>query len=320
MFYLTKVTENIPSYKTGIRLGLYQGETKTGSKQAVEFNVSILEKVVGFAKLSGVQLLSFPELFLTGYALNTNSLALLAEPYRGSTLQKISKIAKNNQITLIIPYAEVEVIDGISVYYDSIAVINDNGEFVLNYRKTHLFGTMEKQLYTPGNNLNSLIEVNGITVGVLNCYEAEFPELARILAVKGASLIVIPTADFIYDLPEGPRAIEPYPSVCEMFLPSSSFASYIFMAYNNRCGKELCEKEEWSYAGNSMITGPHGNVILKANSKEETLLITDCIPEHYGKVHIEGHYIKDRRPDLYGELCDRTVVPKVKRHDFSSAK
>ena len=51
------------------------------------------------------------------------------------------------------------MIDGQNVYYDSIAVISDNGEFVLNDRKTHLFGTMEKQLYTPGNKLNSLIKL-----------------------------------------------------------------------------------------------------------------------------------------------------------------
>ena len=139
----------------------------------------------------------------------------------------------------------------------------------------------------------------------MNCYECEFPELSRILALKGAKLIVGPTAaDNYYKLPNGQRSSVPYPDVSKILFQAHAYANNIFFAYANRCGYEKRGDDFWHYRGNSIVYGPHGDLIVEAGHEQDTLLIADCIPAYYGMTHPapEYYYLKDRRPELYNEL------------------
>jgi predicted amidohydrolase len=184
-------------------------------------------------------------------------------------------------------------------YFDSIVLINARGKILDNYRKTHLFGRSERLNFSAGDKLPKICKVNGLPVGVLNCYEAEFPELARTLALQGAKLIVIPTAaDNYYILPNGKMTPVPYPDISRLLLPAHAFENHIFIAYCNCCGIEKVGKHRWSFRGNSVVAGPHGQIIAAAKPAE-TLLIVDIVPADYGPTHPEGDYLKDRRPGLY---------------------
>ncbi len=80
--------------------------------------------------------------------------------------------------------------------------------------------------------------VAGFPIGILNCYETEFPELAPILALRGAKLIVIPTAaDYYYTLPDGHRTHVPYPDVTHTLIPAHAYENVCFIAYCNRSGR-----------------------------------------------------------------------------------
>ncbi len=75
------------------------------------------------------------------------------------------------------------------------------------------------------------------------------------------------------------------------------------MAYSNRSGSETVGEGTWEYRGNSIVCGPHGDVLIAARN-EDTLLIADVVPADYGATHPEGNYLKNRRPELYKTLVD----------------
>ena len=307
MIYLTRLKHKLPAQGVGIRFAIYQGERPVGTPAALQDNLARLDEIVREAKKYDVQLISFPELYLEGYTLTPELVQQLAEPVDGPSISRVAALARTYHISIICPYAERDNRGGEVRYYDTIAVLGADGSLLHNYRKTHLFGAAERINYTFGyaggaEDPFRVFLVAGFPVGVLNCYEAEFPELSRILALRGAKLIVIPTAaDYYYTLPDGRRTQVPYPDVTQTLIPAHAYENLCFIAYCNRFGREHRDGHTWHYRGNSMLCGPHGDMILAARP-EETLLIADVVPGDYGPTHPEGHYLKNRRPELYKQL------------------
>ena len=276
--YKTSIFGEVPKSGSGIRLGIYQIQAACG-KGATKKNMKLLEEAVKLAKKFNVQLLSFPELYVPGYTLSPEDASKVAEYKDGPSITKAKNTAKKFNMALLVPYAEkVKEFDGIIRYYDSIAVISEKGELLDSYKKTHLYGQQERDNWSFGKSEYPVHKIFDFPVGVLNCYECEFPELQRILALNGAKLIVGPTAaDNYYRLPNGKRSAVPYPDISRILIPANAYANNIFFAYSNRCGYEQRGKDQWHYRGNSIICGPDGKTIVEANHEQNTLLIADCI-------------------------------------------
>jgi predicted amidohydrolase len=307
MIYLTRLKESPPAPGTGVRLAIYQAEGPVGTPEAIHDNLLRLAKAVTHAKKHEAQLISFPELYVEGYTMTPEVMRELAEPVDGRSITRVREIAEEQDIAIICPYSERDDSTGETRFYDSIAFVGADGSLMHNYRKTHLFGMAERNNYSFGHiddpeGAFKVSEVNGFGVGILNCYEAEFFELSRILALKGAKLICIPTAaDYYYNLPDGKRTAVPYPDITKNLIPAHSYENNCFVCYCNRSGFETSAAGQWKYRGNSLICGPHGDTLLAARN-EDTLLIADCVPDDYGPTHPEGDYLKNRRPELYGQL------------------
>ncbi|KAA6187959.1 nitrilase [Thiohalocapsa marina] len=301
--------------------------------QAVRDNLDTLRAVAERAAGHGVHLLSFPELYLTGYDVTDAASAhqLAEEIQRQGILEAVAAVAREQGLAIICPYPEAATVAGERRYYDSIAVYDRTGELLKNYRKTHLWGGDERNNWSFGHvhpeegEAYSVFEVNGLRVGVLNCYEAEFPELCRILALKGAELVVIPTAADDYTvLRTGELTKTPYPDV-QFLIRANAWHNHIFCAYSNRRGSEtLHGKVVGGYLGNSCLADPHGQFLIPVMTlpprredqpgsgwNDQMLLIADCVPAFYGPTHPETRindrsaatrYIDDRRWDLYGPL------------------
>ena len=308
--YKTSIYGEVPKPGSGIRLGIYQIQASSG-EGATEKNMKLLEEAVILATKYNVQLLSFPELFVPGYTLSPEDVHTVAEYKDGPSITKAIELAKTNNMALLVPYAEkVDESDGITRYYDAIAVINENGELLNSYKKTQLYGQQERDNWSFGTSDYPVYSIFNFPVGVLNCYECEFPELQRILALNGAKLIVGPTAaDNYYRLPDGQRSSVPYPDISKILIPANAYANNIFFAYANRCGYEQRGEDQWHYRGNSIVCGPHGDIIVEANHEQNTMLIADCIPANYGMTHPapKYYYLKDRRPKLYKKLVSEKV-------------
>lgn len=308
--YKMSIYGEVPKLGSGIRLGIYQMEAACADGATAK-NIKLLEEAVKQAKKFDVQLLSFPELYVTGYTLSPEDAKKVAEYKNGPSITKACEIAKKFNMALLVPYAEkVDEADGTTRYYDAIAVIKETGELLNSYRKTHLYGQQERDNWSCGTSDFPVYNIFDFPVGVLNCYECEFPELQRILALNGAKLIVGPTAaDSYYRLPNGQRSAVPYPDISELLIPANAYANNIFFAYSNRAGYEKRGNDQWHYGGNSIVCGPHGDIIVKANHEQNTMLIADCVPAHYGMTHPAPnyYYLKDRRPELYKKLVDKKV-------------
>jgi predicted amidohydrolase len=300
-----------PEPGLGIRLALWQGSGQAGSEAAVLENLARLEVVCGLAAAQAVQLLVFPELYLSGYLLTPDAISSLAESVDGSSLTRVAAAARSHGLAVCCPYPERATVGGVERFYDAIALFDADRSLLRNYRKTHLWGPEEKRCWTPGylqpeeGPAWTVQQVHGVPVGLLNCYEAEFPELSRLLALRGAKLLVIPTAaDAWTQLSNGERTDRPYPDVSRTLIPAHAFQNHCFVAYANRCGEESVQGSvKASYLGNSIICGPHGDILCAARS-EPTLLVADCLLTDYGPTHPLGtSYLEDLRPDLYETLA-----------------
>jgi len=297
-----------PAPGEGVRLAIWQGSGDAATPEAVAANLERLEQVCALAAGHGAQLLAFPELYLSGYIVTPELARRLAEPVDGPSLQRVAAAARRHGLAVACPYPERGLVAGQERFYDAIALFGPDGSLLRNYRKTHLWGPDEQRCWSPGyahpeeGPAFTVQTINGIGVGLLNCYEAEFPELTRALALRGARLVLIPTAaDAWAQLSDGSRTDRPYPDVSRTLIPAHAFENDCFVAYANRCGEERVRGTVMAaYLGNSIVCGPHGDVLVAARP-EPTLLLADCIPGEYGPTHPAGtRYHADLRPELYG--------------------
>jgi predicted amidohydrolase len=227
-----------------MKIAIYQCEGVPASK---EDNLDILHRTAIKAADQGAGLLIFPEMFLTGYNIG-DRIYNLAEPMDGPAAQKVAAMAREANVALLYGYPERSG----ELVYNSALLIDGSGSTLANYRKTHLFGSEEKRLFQPGESF-LLTELEGLKIGILICYDVEFPEAVRALVHAGAELIAVPTAN-----------MEPYCQSMQFIIPARAFENQVFIAYANRCGHEA----DLNYCGLSCIVGPDGKELMLAGAVE----------------------------------------------------
>ncbi|MFG2881023.1 carbon-nitrogen hydrolase family protein [Streptomyces sp. NPDC048297] len=261
-----------------MRTALLQSSGRPGS---VVENLKILDEAAGRAAASGAALLVAPEMFLTGYAIG-DEIGRLAEPADGDCADAIAGIATRNGLAVVYGYPER---DG-EIVHNSAQLISADGTRLANYRKTHLFGGFERDHFTPGEQPVVQAELNGLTVGLMICYDVEFPENVRAHALAGTDLLVVPTAN-----------MHPFELVAESMIPVRAFENQLYIAYSNRVGQE----GEFEFFGLSTLAGPDGVHRTRAGRTEQ-LVLADADPAFLAASREANPYLKDRRPGLYGSL------------------
>lgn len=146
------ISDSIPSGMPHLRLALYQGYGDSGHMEAVHSNLAVLKQAAAKARQLGVHLLSFPELYLTGYNVTDARVAhALADAiHHQGILGEVSKTAAEQGVALICPYPEAADVAGERRYYDSIIVFDSDGVCLKNYRKSHLWGGDERNNWSFG--------------------------------------------------------------------------------------------------------------------------------------------------------------------------
>ena len=257
-----------------MKIAAYQGEGVSGD---IAKALDLLRVKAAEAARAGAGLAIFPEMFLTGYNIG-DAVFKLAEPVDGPSSQKAAAIAREAGVALLYGYPER---DGDTVY-NSALLIGRDGAPLANYRKTHLYGSEEKRLFAPGKSL-MLAELDGLKIGILICYDVEFPEAVRALALAGAELIAVPTA-----------LIRPFDVVARTIVPARAFENQVYVAYAGMCGSEA----GLGYCGLSCIVGPDGQDLARAGSGPD-LLFADIDLSAIPKGRMSNPYLSDRRPRLY---------------------
>lgn len=264
-----------------MQISIYQGPDVTSS---VDDHLGIMEQQAESASAAGSDLLIFPEMFLTGYNIGAKRTRELAQPAASARMQRAAQIADTFRIAIIFGFPELDD----TKVYNSAILIDNTGQQQSLYRKSHLFGDIDRSAFSAGNSQSEIVELNGVKMGILICYDVEFAENVRHLALAGADFIAVPTA-----------LMEPYEFVPRKLVPVRAFENQLFLAYANRCDTE----GELKYYGLSCICAPDGSDLVRAGEKQELITATLDFEKQAASRLLNTH-IADRRPGLYKKLLE----------------
>jgi predicted amidohydrolase len=254
-----------------MRIAALQMQSVPGDVQA---NLARIERAAIEAARGGADLLITPELGLTGYGAG-EAITALAEPVNGDQLRALQAISSANRIVIIAGFAERDEAD---VYNSAAFVDGDNRPAI--YRKSHLYGNYERSLFKPSNPANCIVEMGGLKLGMLICYDVEFPENVRRLALGGVDMVLVPTA-----LPAGPSGT----FIANHMIQVRAFENQIFIAYVNHAGAD----ERFTFAGNSRIAAPDGSLLSACYDDAEQLIFADIYPAAFTVSSDNNSYLKD---------------------------
>jgi predicted amidohydrolase len=266
-----------------MRAGFFQIDTEFGSKE------KNFEKVRSALETSDIDLLVLPEFFATGYQFaSADEVGELAEPIEsGLTTEFLSDLCRERGMFIVAGLPER---DGDS-FYNSAVFTGPEG-VVGVYRKTHLF--YEENLYfTPGDTGFRVWDTKLGRIGVMICFDWFFPESMRTLALMGAEVVAHPS-----------NLVLPH---CPGAMPVRCLENGLYSVTANRIGVEhRKEGEPLRFIGRSLISSPHGKVLVSAPEDREILLFADIDPaEARSKVlNAFNDLFRDRRPEKYSVLTE----------------
>ncbi len=259
-----------------MRLAAFQMSARPGDVAA---NLALIDETAREAALAGADIMVAPELATTGYGIG-DALRDLAEPADGDQVSALAAMAVRHGVGIVAGFAERNR----GTIYDAAVFVSPGGDRFV-YRKRQLYGDYERSLFTPGDASPAVFTTAGMQAGLLVCYDLEFPELPRRLAVAGAEIILVPTA-----LPEGPGA----PFIAERLVPVRAFENQTVVVYANHAGND----GRFTYAGRSCIVMPDGSEAVRAAVSEAALVVAEYDPAAYQASRRANPYLADRRTDF----------------------
>ncbi|MEL0618409.1 carbon-nitrogen hydrolase family protein [Cobetia marina] len=244
---------------------------------------SNLESALDAMRLHGdrVDLMIFPETHLSGFAekghVRDRALAL-----DGPEIERLCQMSRQCDCALAIGLLE----QGGQETYNTTLLITPEVGIALHYRKTHLWPD-ERDLIAPGSRLDTT-EWRGIKVGLMICYDIEFPETSRMLAESGVDLIIVTNGN-----------MDPYGPVHYRAAQARAQDNQCFLAMSNRCG----EGAGLTFAGESGLFSPMGETLFQA-SRDIGIYTTVLDIALLQQARKDYHYLADRRMDLVGKRVD----------------
>ncbi|CAM2138033.1 MULTISPECIES: carbon-nitrogen hydrolase family protein [Paraburkholderia] len=219
---------------------------------------------------AGTDLMVFPEATLTGFPTREN-VRDIAETLSGPSLTRVRDAARDANVAVAVGLAER---DG-ERFYNTTVLIDERGEIALQYRKTHLWAT-DVGVFTPGDRYE-VCEFKGMTVGLLICYDIEFPETARAVGTLGAEMLVVTNGN-----------MDPFGPVHRRAIVARAMENQMFAALVNRIGDG---DDNLTFPGESALISPFGDVLAELKHEDAVLPVTvdrallAQSREHYSYLH-----------------------------------
>ncbi|MEK0315498.1 N-carbamoylputrescine amidase [Cohnella sp. 56] len=263
----------------------------------IDENIAKADKLVREAAAQGAQIILLQELFETPYFCQkekSDYYVYATELERNKAVNHFKAVAKELQVVLPISFYEKKNY----ARYNSLAVIDADGEILGHYRKSHIPdgpGYEEKFYFNPGDTGFKVWNTRYAKIGVGVCWDQWYPEAARCMALMGAELLFYPTA--IGSEPQdGSIDSKDHWQMCMRGHAASNLMPVIA---SNRIGREEDEDSSIDFYGSSFIAGPQGNMIEEAGRTEETVLTAEFDLDQLEIQRIEWGIFRDRRPELY---------------------
>jgi N-carbamoylputrescine amidase len=253
----------------------------------------------------GARLACLPELFRTQYFCQSEDPAVfdLAEPIPGPTTHALAAIARETGMAIVGSIFERRAA---GIYHNTAVVLDADGALAGRYRKMHIPDDplyLEKYYFTPGDLGFQAIATRHATVGTLVCWDQWYPEAARLTAMRGADIMVYPTAigwhprekaEFGADQADAWTTIQ----------RAHAIANGTFVAAINRVGHEGPADAGLEFWGGSFVADPFGRVLARADQSEQVLIAT-CDLSQIEETRRHWPFLRDRRIDAYAPITRR---------------
>ncbi len=280
-----------------VTLGLIQmrcdGPRDANLARAVEF--------IGAAAKKGTQLVVLPELFLGPYFCqrpDDRAAFDLAEPVPGPAVEVLAQAARTHRVVLVGGSLFERSPDG--RFYNTAAVLDADGRLLGTYRKTHIPEDVlyhEQHYFTPGDTGIRVFATSVGRVAPLICYDQWYPEAARIATLRGAEIIVYPTAIGVIDDNVEQNITGDWEQMWRSAQVGHAAVNNVYVAAVNRVGRE----GHISFWGGSFIADPAGAVLAQAGAGEE-IVVAECRLARVPALQNAWRFLANRRPEVYGPL------------------
>ena len=288
-----------------ISIGLVQQSFTSDTEKNLE---STIENIVALSK-QGANVIVLPELHRSLYFCQTENQDnfSLSESVPGPTTKALGKVAKENAIILIASIFERRAK---GIYHNTAVVIENTGEIAGIYRKMHIPddpGFHEKFYFTPGDLGFKAIDTSVGKIGVLVCWDQWYPEAARLTALAGADLLVIPTA-IGWDPDDSKEEQQRQRDAWITIQRAHAIANGLPLACCNRTGFEedtSGQTKGINFWGSSFVAGPQGEMLGECTTDTNESFVVKIDLDHNERVRQTWPYFRDRRIDAYGEITNR---------------
>lgn len=271
-----------------------------------------LEDTVGHIKTlakQGAGLIILPELHRSLYFCQTESQENfeLAESIPGPTTEALAAVAKEHSVVIVASIFERRTK---GLYHNTAVVLESTGEIAGVYRKMHIPddpGFYEKYYFAPGDLGFKAIDTSLGKIGVLVCWDQWYPEAARLTALAGADLIVIPTAigwDPADSEDEKKRQRDAWITIQR----AHAVANGVPLVSCNRTGFESDPSKQTKgieFWGSSFVAGPQGEILAECSTDTSEPLMVTIDLDHNERVRQTWPYLRDRRIDAYDGITNR---------------
>ena len=278
---------NIP-----VKIAMVQMSSVSEKQENIEKAISYADDAVS----QKADIIAYNELFTTPYfpAEEDTKYFEYAEHDDGETVNIFKKYAKEHKVSIIPTiFEEDKVVRGI--FYDTAIFINKKGEIEGKYRKIHLpqlNGYYEKYYFHPGSGY-PVFDMGSYKIGSVICYDRHFQEGPRILALKGADIVFVPTTTNFY------------PETWELEIRAHAAFNTMYVEGINRTPEEFNGKTI-NYLGKSLIAGPSGEVVTQMSDKEG-ISVTEIDVENIRRRREKAPFLADRKVIAYREMVDNDI-------------
>lgn len=267
----------------------------------VEENIQKAEKLVRAAAQDGAKIILISELFERVYFCakeKAEYLLFAVETEFDAAVNHFKAVAKELGVVLPISFFERKH----NVRYNSIAIIDADGEILGIYRKSHIpddvSGYQEKFYFNIGDTGFKVWDTKYAKLGVAICWDQWFPEAARCMSLMGAEILLYPTA--IGSEPSDPTVDSK--DHWHRVMQGHAAANLTPVLCANRTGTEHVDEISITFYGSSFITDHTGAMIAEMDRTTEGYIVADLELGKYDQYRAFWGLFRDRRPDLYGKI------------------
>lgn len=293
--------------KDHIKVGLIQQASSL--KPGENLNEIIFE--IKRLAAQGAELITLQELHNSIYFCQAEDPSMfdLAELIPGESTEKLSKSAKENGVVIVSSLFEKRAP---GLYHNTAVVFEKDGSIAGKYRKMHIPDDpayYEKFYFTPGDLGFEPIQTSVGKLGILVCWDQWYPEAARLMALKGAEILIYPTA-IGWENTDTEEEKERQYDAWFTIQRAHAIANGLPLISINRCGFE----PDWTgvtngitFWGQSFVCGPQGEVIFKTGINSTGGFLVEINKSRTEEVRRMWPFFRDRRIDFYGELVKRYI-------------